>query len=470
MPETAPRSPLRALLDVRGPEAPLALLMAGQFFLVITTFWVLKPLKKSLFIEYYDQHGVNILGWQLAAAQGELIGKVLNMFVAAGAMVAFTALSRRLSREKLTFAFSAFFLAGFAAYAFLVQHPHATTVWTFYLYGDLYSTAMVAAFFAFVNDSVAPAAARRLYGVIVLGGVAGGAFGSSMLRNWIDEVSRTGWMWICLGMGVAIVLLAAAAGRQVQRVASVQEDKREVSTASEPPPKQSNAALEGAQLVFRSRYLLAIVAIVGLYEIISTTLDFQFTATVAHFLNGPAIGKHISTTFMITNITSLVVQLFLTSFIMTRFPLWVALVLTPVAMLGSSGLFLMMPLLWPASLLSVSDNALSYSVNQSAREALYTPTSRDEKYKAKAFIDMFVQRFAKALAVGVSLALTTLFASVESMRWLSLFAAALIIVWLLAARYAGKHFHDLTRESDDESKDAAARSARGGEHAVRSGA
>ncbi|HEY6561036.1 MAG TPA: Npt1/Npt2 family nucleotide transporter [Polyangiaceae bacterium] len=469
MPEAAPRSPLRALLDIRGAEAPLALLMAGYFFLVTTTFWVLKPLKKALFIEHYDERGVDIFGWQLGAAQGELVGKVLNMFVAAFAMIAFTTLSRRLSREKLTFAFSAFFLACFALYAFLVAHPSGTTVWTFYLFGDLYSTVMVASFFAFLNDSIPPSAARRLYGVIVLGGVAGGAFGSSMLRQWIEDVSRPGWMWICLGMGTLIVLLAGAAGRQVKRTGLL-EKRREVRTSEPPAAKSENVALDGARLVFHSRYLLALAAIVGLYELISTTLDFQFTATVAHLLNGPAIGKHISTVFMITNITSLCVQLFLTSYVMSRFPLWVALSLTPLAMLGSSGVFLALPLLWSGSLLSISDNSLSYSVNQSAREALYTPTSRDEKYKAKAFIDMFVQRFAKALAVGVSLLLTTLFADFNSIRWLSLFAATLIVVWLFAARYAGRRFHELTKDSGDDSETATPKSTRTDGQAVRSGA
>ena len=57
---------------------------------------------------------------------------------------------------------------------------------------------------------------------------------------------------------------------------------------------------------------------------------------------------------------------------------------------------------WAAAL-NTADNAFSYSINQSAKEALYTPTTPDEKYKAKAFIDMFVQRFAKTLGVGRSL-------------------------------------------------------------------
>jgi AAA family ATP:ADP antiporter len=305
---------------------------------------------------------------------------------------------------------------------------------------------MVATFFAFLNDSVTPSAARRLYGLIVLGGVTGGVFGASFVAAWIATVSARSWMLIGLGTTAVIALLAWLAGRLVRRAKAAAAEGERPPDPTEPPPKasSSNAALEGARLVLRSPYLLAIVTIVGGYEIISTILDFQFTSTIAHYLDGDAIGKQFSRVYTITNIASLVVQLFLTSFLMSRFRLFVALLVTPIAILGGSGVFLILPLLWPGSLLNTADNALNYSINQSAREALYTPTTRDEKYKAKAFIDMFVQRVAKALAVGVSLGITLVFTSFDHIRWLSLIVAGLAVIWILAARYAGRRFHELT--------------------------
>ena len=50
-------NPLQAFMDVRRGEWPLALSMFCYFFLVITSFWILKPLKKGLFIEFYDAGG-----------------------------------------------------------------------------------------------------------------------------------------------------------------------------------------------------------------------------------------------------------------------------------------------------------------------------------------------------------------------------------------------------------------------------
>jgi ATP:ADP antiporter, AAA family len=439
------KNPLRAVLDIRRQELPLALLMFLYFFLVITTFWILKPIKKAVFIQYYDQRMFEIFGTALKASQAELVAKVLNMGVAFVAVIVFTWLTRRFARQQLTHIFSVFFGAGFIGYALLLANAGPGTVWTFYLYGDLYSTVMVATFFAFLNDAVTPAAARRLYGLIVLGGVAGGVFGTTFVRLWIDTMNNEHWMWVCLGLGVVISLAAAGAGRLVNAFEAANEPERK----QEPEKKVGgNPAIEGARLVFRSRYLLSIVTMVALYEIVSTVLDFQFTETISHYLDGDAIGRQFSTVYTITNITSLVVQVFLTGVIMSRFRLTVSLLVLPIAVLAGSGAFLALPILWVGSSLNTVDNALSYSINQSAREALYTPTSRDEKYKAKAFIDMFVQRFAKAIAVVLSLGVTMLFTDFGSLRWLSLFTIVVGVMWLLAARYAGQQFHRLT-DSDE---------------------
>ena len=432
--------------DIRRDEWPLALLMFGYFFLVITSFWILKPIKKSLFIEFYDTEGFSlalsgVFQMQLLASQAELLAKVLNMFVAAAAVIAFTILARRLRREGLTFVFAGFFMAAYVVYAFIIDDPAGVTVWSFYLFGDLWTTLMVATFFAFLNDSVTPSASKRLYGLVVLGGVAGGAFGTTFLAVYIQDFPVSTWLWICFGLAVAIVALAYGAGRVVRRNPPPEVDADGVDPGrDEEAEKKSNAALEGARLVFRSKYLLSIVGIVAIYEIVSTVLDFQFSSTIAHYLDGPAIGQQFATVFAISNVTALVVQIFLTTFVMRRFGLTAALLVTPAVMIFGSVGFLAVPILWVGSLLNTADSGFAYSINQSAREALYTPTTRDEKYKAKAFIDMFVQRFAKSLAVGVSLLVTLIFTDFSSIRWLSLFTVALVVVWVFAARYAGRQF------------------------------
>jgi AAA family ATP:ADP antiporter len=271
-----------------------------------------------------------------------------------------------------------------------------------------------------------------------LGGVCGGVFGASFVSARVALFPLQTWLLICAGLTIVIALVAWYAGRRVMA-------PEEPSVHAEPEAVPGNPATEGARLVFSSTYLLSIVAIVGLYEIISTILDFQFTYTVAHFLDGPAIGQHFALVFTITNWVSLLVQLFVTGFVMSRFGVGIALLVLPVTIAMGSSAFLVFPVLWAGSLLNTADNGFSYSINQSAKEALYVPTSAAVKYRAKAFIDMFVQRLAKALAVVISLGITFAFQDFSSLRYLSLITLALLVVWVVAARYAGRQFQMMER-------------------------
>ena len=439
MNEAAPKM----YFGIKKEEFPFSILMCIYFFLVITSFWILKPIKKSLFIDYYKQQdGFDLFGWHMLGSQAELLAKVLNMFVAACAVAVFSVLSSRLRRQQLTIVFSLAFVVAYFLFLILLAHPGGITVWSFYLFGDLFSTIMVATFFAFLNDSVNSDSAKRTYGLVGFGGVLGGAIGATSVAALVKQISNSNWMIILAVIAFVIIGISVLAGRLVRK----KDSDRPAPLKSE--PKQENAgAFSGARLVFASKYLLAIVAIVGLYEMVSTIMDFQFTSTVEHFVK-ESTREHFSRVFTITNIVSMVVQLFLTSFVMTKFGIGIALLFLPIAALaGSTGYFLF-PALLTGSILNTADNGFSYSINQSAKESLYVPTTKEEKYKAKAFIDMFVQRFAKALAVGLSLILTSIFTTFGAIRWLSAVSAVILVVWIIAARYAGKRFDDLATDEE----------------------
>jgi AAA family ATP:ADP antiporter len=432
----------RLTARIHRDEWPLVVLMFSYFFAVITTFWILKPIKKGLFIDFYNTAGESfqLLGWQLTASQAEMIAKIGNMLVVFVAVVVFTLLARTLRRQQLTYVFGAFCFAGFLWFRVVLPAAGEATVWSFYIFGDLYNSLMVATFFAFLNDSVSPAQARRLYGPIILGGVCGGAFGSMFVRAEIDHFAVSTWTLVCAAITVFVIVAAALAGRAVARRGQV---AGETTIPEESGSTGGGIALEGARLVFRSRYLLAIVSLVGLYEIVSTLLDYQFTATVAHYIAGDT-ARHFSTVYAITNGVALFVQLFLTANIMSRFGVRAALLVMPCVILGASGLFVVLPILWVGSSLNTADNAFNYSINQSARESLYTPLTRDEKYKAKAFIDMFLYRTAKVVAIGVALLAGACFEEFTAVRWLSVVTTGLVCVWIAVARYAGDRFHEMT--------------------------
>jgi AAA family ATP:ADP antiporter len=434
------KKPIRELFDLRADELVPTLLMSVYFFLVITSFWILKPIKKSLFLRFYKAEPLELFGMVFRDARAEQLAKMLNMLVAVAAATLFIHLSARFRRQRLVYALSALMLGAFACFARVVNEPSELTIWAFYLFGDLFNMLMVASFFAFQNDIASPDLARRTYGTVVLGGVLGGVVGSTFLKVHIRDFDTSTWLWICFCAVLAIVVLASAVGR-MKRPAEPQAE-------AETPPLlarfDTRAGIAGARVVSRSPYLLSIVALVAIYEVISAVLDFQFSATTAHYLDARAIDQHLATVFMITNWVSLGVQLLATGWVMRRLGVSAALSVLPLTVLAVSSGFVLLPGLWVGSFLSIADNALNYSMNQSAKESLYVPTTPVEKYQAKAFIDVFVQRVAKVVGLVFILVLDGVVAqNFTFVRILSLVVLVLAFIWLRHARRAGGRFEQL---------------------------
>ncbi len=428
---------IKALFDVKRGELAPTLLMSAYFFLVITSFWILKPIKKSLFLRFYQAAPLELLGMTFEGARAEQLAKLLNMLVAVVAATLFIQLSARFRRERLIYAFSALMLGAFVWFARAIAAPDELTVWGFYLFGDLFNMLMVASFFAFQNDIASPDLARRTYGVVVLGGVLGGVFGSTFLRVHIRDFATSSWVWMCFFATLAMVVIAGLVAR-LRRSMPLEraEDASPVFSRFD-----TQAGIAGARVVSRSPYLLSIVALVAIYEVVSSVLDFQFSATTTHFLSGNAIDQHLATVFMITNWASLAIQILATSWVMRKLGVGAALSVLPLMVLAVSGGFVLLPGLWVGSFLSIVDNALNYSMNQSARESLYVPTSPREKYQAKAFIDVFVQRSAKAVGLVLILGLDGMVSdNFVFIRLLSVLVLILGAVWLWHARSAGNRF------------------------------
>lgn len=448
----------KQFFDIRREEWPTALSLAAFFFLVIAIFWVFKPIKRGLMLSFYDGRVFELFGWRIqefGGSEAEQIGKVVNMVVIYGVVVLFTLLVRRFERQTVVYIFCALLAGITAVFSLAITAPTAPTVWSFYVYGDIFNSIMVATFWAFTADVIRPQQSKRLYGIIGLGGVLGGLLGATVVSTSVESVGRQPLLW---GAIAGIALIGALAYYVNQReTASAPADAADDDAgrqAEEDPGggASASAAFEGARLVFQSRYLLAILGLIGLYEIVSNIVDYQLAKTIEEAVAG---GMNYDQQFgfvgVLTNAVSVGVQLFLTSFVMKRFGVGTALMFLPVAILAGSIGFLAVPVLGLAIAMSVSDNSLNYSINQSAKEALYTPTSRDEKYKAKAFIDMFVQRGAKVVAVGLNLAFAA-YVSAQGARWLSVVSIAVLVGWIVVVRFAGRRFEE---KASEETKEAA---------------
>ena len=389
-------------------------------------------MKRGVMIGYFGDHPIHFLDYTLNGAQAEQLGKILNVFAAYLVVVLFTYLVKKFPRHYLVLIFAAAFAVLFLIYSILLARLNIFVVMSFYVLGDIFNTVMVALFWAFTNDIASPGLAKRSYGIVGLGGVLGGFVGATVVETSVEGAGRSALLLACIIPMILVVLLAFYVQHQVQK------SKSEYEKPATKPTKTSEL-WEGAQLVFKSRYLLAIAGLVLLYELTSNIIDFQLASTVeVQIREELQKDAFFGTVGRYTGIASILIQLFLTSWIMRRFSVKAALSFLPIAIFVTSLGFLISPLLFFAAAMSVSDNSMNYSINQSAKETLYTPTNPDTMYKAKAFIDMFVQRFAKVLSVGVNLGLVII-AAIQ-VRWLAALGLVLVTGWYGLVNYLGRQF------------------------------
>jgi len=230
--------------------------------------------------------------------------------------------------------------------------------------------------------------------------------------------------------------------KKLEDYAYVKEFKRDILCKPESTAKASAVFTEGVSAVFQSKYLLSIVAIVGLYEIVSTIIDFLFTSTVsAAFPARDAMAAFQGKVFFVAQIASLLVLIGLTPYIHKHHGIMAGLLFLPVALLIGSVTFLLVPILYVITFCIGSEAAFFYSINQISKEILYVPLANLEKVKGKAFIDMFVFRGSKAISAIILLSYS-LFLSKHG--WTSSYLMTINIVaigvWLVAIQYAGKIF------------------------------
>ena len=438
-----------------GKKIAFTVVMFLYINLALTIFWILKPLKKSLFIGLYDGDQTFKLGsMEMLGSSAELLAKGMNLLIAFMLVVFLTLVTRLAKRQRLTYCCMGLIIAMTFFFSLQINEPTESTVWLFYWFGDLYISLMLAAFFSLLPDTVDLRNAKRLYGFIVLGAVSGGAVGSTYFRGWIGEMNNQQWLHTIIGIGVVICLLAFAAGWMAKSIPH-HEPK---PSPNDVPKKKFNAAIEGASLVFKSRYLIAIAGIVGFYEITSEMLDYQFTAMTERFVPKEDIGSHFGTVYAIGNIAALVVQLCFSIFA-AGFPKyrihWILLAL-PLAVALSSLFFIIAPILLAASLLKISDSTFAYSVNQTGRETLYNPLSRQEKYVARAFVEVFIQRTGKGAALLIAF-LVPMFLNTRNeagqletnllgLQLLGGFTCIIVAIWFYCVKIVGRKCESLERE------------------------
>ena len=421
----------KTILDIRKGERTRTLLMFLYYFIVIASFWFLKPARSALTVQNLSADPIPKL-------------RVVSALLLSVVVIGYSVVVTRLNRERLAYLIigSFFWLIAIFVFAFHHFEGSALLYYSFYVFLDLFITINVALFWTFLADISDSDSAHRLYGVIGAGGVLGGFVGSFTNKS-IEAVTGPGTlMLIVLGAYGLLFFIVWGVSR---RLGSDLRDKRPIVEAHQ---SRLAEALEGARTVLRSPYFLAICFLLASYEFISTVNDFCFHKAVDLLVPKEQLGSFFSSFFLVLNIVAMGAQVILTPLILRRLGLTAALLVLPVLLFCLSTGFFILPLLVTVQALYMADNSLNYSINQTSREMLFVPVPRKDKYKALAFIDMFVLRFAKAVAGISMISLQAFFVirGIEDLRWYMIMTVILAVVWITLAIYLGRRYRRINEE------------------------
>jgi AAA family ATP:ADP antiporter len=373
--------------DVRAGEGAIVLLMALNVFLLLVAYYVLKTVREPLILA---SGGAELKSYAAAFQALTLIGYVpLYGWVAT-----------RLPRQRFLMVVVLFFVGCIQAF-FLASRLGAPYVgFVFFVWVGIFSLTTIAQFWSYANEIYTRPEGERLFPLIAVGSVAGAPLGAALAGQLFK-------------LGVSpYAMMEIAAGLLLLHLGLYRLVSRQVDAGPTRPAQEPMKAGNGFAMVLKSRYLGLIALLLVLLNLVNTvgeyilgkavvvTADAQLAAQ-SGFDKEAFIGQFYGNYFFWTNVATIVIQAFIVSRIVKRFGMKGVLLALPVVSLcaystaaAGAGLFALL-------YVKIAENSTDYSVNNTAKQMLWLPTSREEKYKAKQAIDTFFVRFGDMLAAGV---------------------------------------------------------------------
>jgi AAA family ATP:ADP antiporter len=142
------------------------------------------------------------------------------------------------------------------------------------------------------------------------------------------------------------------------------------------------------------------------------------------------------------NVTALVLQAIVASRLLKYGGFGAIFLMLPSIALVSYTSMAIVPLLWMVRIMKVAENSVDYSINNTARQVLWLPTTSDMKYKAKPVVDsLFVRLGDGFAALTVLLGVQFLHLSTQHFFYVTV---ALVLAWLAAATVIVREHRRLT--------------------------
>lgn len=413
------------LTSVERREVPLVVVAFFLFFCVLGGYFAVRPVRETV---------------------GTILGRdrVANLYVATwiaslaivpiyGAIVAKV---RRSVFLPLIYGFVAVALA-IAGGVLQNQSKNVAVGQFFYVFISVLSLFLVSVFWSFLVELFDSGQAKRLFPVIAAGGTAGALVGPLFTDLAARSIGNGGILFVGAALFALAVALQAILIRLWKRDPEPHREHGDADYQARDRALGGNP-FAGITLVLRSPYLLAIAAYVALLATANTFLYFEqlrlVSITFADTQTRTSVFARID--WIVQSITILA-QLFITGRIASRLGLVVLLTIIPVAIFFGFIALAIWNTFIVLAIVIILRRSGEYAFVRPGREMLWTPMSKETKYKAKNFVDVPVYRGADAAVAQLQRAIEGAGFGVQTLALLGALAAALWAVngWWLGRRY-----------------------------------
>jgi AAA family ATP:ADP antiporter len=336
-------------------------------------------------------------------------------------------------------------LAAFVALAAAGQHIG----FAFFVWLGIFSTMAIAQFWSLANDVLTQTEGKRLFPLVAVGGTVGGIVGSQIAAQSIERFGLYPLMF-----AAAVLLCGCMLMTHVCQSAAVTHRRH---FPRDEAPRERDAR-GGLTLLLSERYVMMIGLSVLLLNLINTTGDFILAEMVNTHARAVSIGspeagqiqQQVIGSFYgnfqtaVTALTALI-QILVVARVFKNGGVSSSLLFLPLFVVISYGASGLMPMLALVTAVKVTENSVDYSLQNTVQQALFLPTSRDVKYKAKAAIDTFIVRAgdlasASLVAIGIHAGL-----GAGGFAWANVVIG---LLWFMISWNIGRHYIQLSKGHD----------------------
>jgi ATP:ADP antiporter, AAA family len=412
------------IVPLRDGEGTTAVMMFAYSFLAMTAYNILKPITRSQFITALGADNLPYV--QLAA--GVCIGILMQLY---GRAVA------RVPRRWVIPVTQAGEAALLVVFWLLFRTGAQWVSAAFYVLALILGILLTSQFWTLANDIYDPRHARRLFGFIGGGASLGGAVGAGLTSLSVAALGTTNLLLVSAALlGGCALLVAAVIKRE-------QPESDAGSTA-----EQGVGGGKAIRMLRSSRHLQLIALVIAFAAIGAAIIEQQLNMAAESVKGGSpdAMTAFLAQITFYLSLVGFLVQVVLTTRVHRSLGLAVALLILPFSLGTSAVIILWTGALWATAVARVLDTSLRYTIDKTTREVLFLPLPADLKYRAKPFVDVTVDRSAKAMGALLTLVLIKPWGLHFGWQRLSYASLVVSVVWIaLALRARGEYLKAFRR-------------------------